>query len=224
MLESDVPFGARACSCPDLHHPTRYVVLTGGPGAGKTAVLELVRRSLCRHLALLPEAASIVFGGGFPRRSDAASRAASQRCIFHVQHELEELVRGDARAAVALCDRGKLDGLAYWPGEEGDFFDQMCTTREAELGRYHAVIHLRPPEGTTYDRSTNRLRIEDAEQARAVDDRIEHAWRGHPNRHFVASTAGFLEKALAAFRLIRDELPPCCRAHVELAPGGGAAS
>jgi len=133
-------------------------------------------------------------------------------------------VRGDARAAVALCDRGKLDGLAYWPGEEGDFFDQMCTTREAELGRYHAVIHLRPPEGTTYDRSTNRLRIEDAEQARAVDDRIEHAWRGHPNRHFVASTAGFLEKALAAFRLIRDELPPCCRAHVELAPGGGAAS
>lgn len=216
MNENDVPFGSRACSCPEPHQLTRYVVLTGGPGAGKTAVLELVRRSLCRHLALLPEAASIVFGGGFPRRPDAISRGASQRAIFHVQHELEELVRGDTRAAVALCDRGTLDGLAYWPGEEADFFEQMLTTREGELDHYHAVIHLQPPVGSAYDRSTNHLRIEDAEQAHAIDARIEHAWRGHPNRHFVSSTDTFLGKAMAALRLIRDELPPCCRAHVEL--------
>ncbi len=31
------------------------MVLTGGPGAGKTAILELVRRTLCPHVALLPE-------------------------------------------------------------------------------------------------------------------------------------------------------------------------
>jgi len=38
------------------------VVLTGGPGAGKTAFLEIARRNFCEHIAVLPEAASIVFG------------------------------------------------------------------------------------------------------------------------------------------------------------------
>lgn len=215
-MEADIPFGSAPCSCSEPRHTTRYVVLTGGPGAGKTAVLELVKRSLCRHLAILPEAATIVFGGGFPRRKDSTSRAASQRAIFHIQHELEALVHGDGRVAVAFCDRGTLDGLAYWPGAEGEFFEQLGTTRERELARYAAVIHLRPPAGTAYDRSTNPLRIEDVEQALAVDLRIEHAWRHHPNRHFVTSAETFVEKAVAAVDWLRDELPACCRGHVDL--------
>ena len=40
------------------------MVLTGGPGAGKTAVLEVVRRTFCEHVTVLPEAASILFMGG----------------------------------------------------------------------------------------------------------------------------------------------------------------
>lgn len=34
------------CECSENHQPRR-VVLTGGPGAGKTAVLELIRQSFC---------------------------------------------------------------------------------------------------------------------------------------------------------------------------------
>ena len=34
------------CACVGPH-PHKRIVLTGGPGAGKTAVLELVRRSFC---------------------------------------------------------------------------------------------------------------------------------------------------------------------------------
>ncbi len=49
--------------------PGRRVVLTGGPGAGKTAALEVIRRLYAPHVQVLPEAASIVFGGGFPRRA-----------------------------------------------------------------------------------------------------------------------------------------------------------
>jgi uncharacterized protein (DUF2249 family) len=48
-------------------HLRRRIVLTGGPGAGKTAVLELFRAAVCEHVNVLPEAAGIVFGGGFPR-------------------------------------------------------------------------------------------------------------------------------------------------------------
>jgi hypothetical protein len=91
------------CRCTEPH-VARRIVLTGGPGAGKTAVLELVRHSLCKHLRVLPEAASIVFGGGFPREPGDEARRAAQRAIYHVQRELEAAATG-ADIAIALCDR-----------------------------------------------------------------------------------------------------------------------
>ena len=76
------------CPCQE-RHLRRRIALTGGPGAGKTAVLELLKRSVCEHVALLPEAAGIVFGGGFPRRTESVALAAAQRAIYHIQCELE---------------------------------------------------------------------------------------------------------------------------------------
>lgn len=66
------------CECAAVHIRKR-VVLTGGPGAGKTALLELLRQSFCEHVRVLPEAASIVFGGGFPRGNDLLNQRAAQR-------------------------------------------------------------------------------------------------------------------------------------------------
>ena len=43
-----------ACHCTE-RHDTKRVVLTGGPGAGKTAVLEFMRLAFCRHVVILPE-------------------------------------------------------------------------------------------------------------------------------------------------------------------------
>lgn len=75
------------CGCAN-EHGVRRVVMTGGPGAGKSAVLELVKQSFCKHVMVLPEAAGIVFGGGFPRRPDVTSSQSAQRAIFFVQREL----------------------------------------------------------------------------------------------------------------------------------------
>src|SRR5689334_15683057 len=88
--------------------PARRIVLTGGPGAGKTAVLEMIRKTLCEHVQVLPESAGIVFGGGFPRRPELKARRAAQRAIFHVQCELEAAIITD-EVSVALCDRGTID-------------------------------------------------------------------------------------------------------------------
>ena len=41
---------------------------------------------------------------------------------------------------ILLCDRGTLDGAAYWPGEPEEFFAAIGTSLEAELARYDAVI------------------------------------------------------------------------------------
>src|SRR5688572_16643689 len=101
-----------ACSCAAVHTPKR-IVLTGGPGAGKTAVLELIRHAFCPHVVVLPESAGLLFSGGFPRRSDEGARRAAQRAIYYVQRELEAAAEA-LQPAVLLCDRGTVDGVAYW--------------------------------------------------------------------------------------------------------------
>jgi predicted ATPase len=196
------------CDCME-RHTRRRVVLTGGPGAGKTAVLEMLRHALCSHVVMVRESAGIVFGGGFPRRADDAGRRAAQRAIYHVQLELEALT-DDANAALVLCDRGIVDGFAYWPGPD-DYWTALGTTRAEALARYDAVIHLRTPAGSNGYGHQNPLRTETPEEAEAIDQRILMAWEGHPRRFLIDATPDFLVKAKAAIALVRDEVPACCR-------------
>lgn len=200
------------CDCTERHDPRR-VVLTGGPGAGKTAVLELIRLFFCVHVRTLPESASIVFGGRFPRNGREAIRQAAQRAIFHVQRELEATEDADS-AAIVLCDRGTVDGSAYWAGP-GDLYAAVGTTRERELSRYHGVIHLRTPSSPDDYPGDNPLRIESWEEASAIDRRIAAAWAGHPRYREVAATRDFLTKAARALSMLREEVPECCRRHVK---------
>lgn len=200
------------CECTESHK-RRRVVLTGGPGAGKTALLELIRQSFCSHVQVLPEAAGVVFGGGFPREDDPACRRAAQRAIYYVQRELE--TAGDShRPAIVLCDRGTIDGLAYWPGSAEEFWSSLATTLQGELGRYDAVIHLRTPAKEQGYNHQNPLRTESAAAAAVIDERILQAWDQHPRRFIVESSAEFLDKAARALDILRDELPGCCQRHV----------
>lgn len=160
-------------------------------------------------MKVLPESAGIVFGGGFPRGPSVRDRKGAQRAIFHVQHELEELFDVEGYAVV-LCDRGTIDGLAYWPGPE-DFFEPLGTTHERELSRYEAVIHLETPsEGNGYNH-VNPLRIESPAEAAEIDRRIALAWAPHPRRFVVEARHDFVEKAASALAILRSQIPACCR-------------
>ena len=198
----------KRCACA-TRHTRKRIVLTGGPGAGKTAVLELVRQEFCPHVQILPEAAGIVFGGGFPRGGSLEWRRGAQRAIFFVQRELESTGEAD-NAAIALCDRGTVDGAAYWPGPES-FWDSVGTTIERELSRYDAVIHLRTPPIDGGYNHTNPLRVESAVAAAEIDARLLKIWEGHPRRFIVPPSPDFLEKAVRTVEILKAEMPDCCK-------------
>lgn len=201
----------KPCDCSDRHAPRR-VVLTGGPGAGKTVVLELIRLFFCEHVKTLPEAAGIVFGGRFPRSARPPVRQAAQRAIYHIQRELESVAETE-NAAVVLCDRGTVDCAAYWTGDS-DLFSSVRTTRAIELARYDTVIHLRTPTTSHAYNRDNPLRVESIDEAAAIDVRIAAEWSDHPHRLVVEPTEDFLHKAARTLSLLRDEVPECCRHHI----------
>jgi AAA domain len=162
---------------------------------------------------VLQESAGIVFGGGFPRGEGIALRQAEQRGIFYIQRELETAADAE-NPAIVLCDRGTVDGAAYWPGEMAHFFSSLGTDLDEQLRRYHAVIHLRTPTaGGGYNRS-NPLRVETAEQAAEIDARIARAWERHPRRFVVEASADFLTKATRSLEILRKEIPECCNHQV----------
>ncbi len=204
--------GLPSCACVAKHRPMR-VVLTGGPGAGKTAVLELMRHAVCHHVKILPEAASILFGGGFPRFPSTTGRQAAQRAILHTQYELECAYESED-AAVLLCDRGMIDGLAYWPGDPDELLRAAHLTRAELLARYDVVIHLRTPTQSEGYNHRNPLRVETQVEAGMIDAAIARAWEGHPRRFFVQSQPDFLAKARAAVALLWPVIPVCCRTSV----------
>lgn len=199
------------CACAAVSHEAEFVVLTGGPGAGKTAVLELVAKVLCEHVIVLPEAASILFGGGFLRLDSSSGIKAAQRAIFHVQAETQTLVLEEKKWSMALCDRGTLDGLAYWPGDESEFFAALNTNLEKEFLKYTAIIHLCSPTLESGYNFRNPVRIESAALAEKIDRRIHDIWKTHPNYHVIESTNNFMEKIQKAVYIIQTLVPECCK-------------
>ena len=216
VLRNGPQLGRLACTCLSKSSgiqkddKPQLVAITGGPGAGKTAILNIAQNMFCKHVAFLPESATILFTGGFWRHNSANGRKAAQRSIFQIQRELEDLYIAERLGAFGLCDRGTVDGAAYWPEEFGDYWTAMGTTREIELRRYRAVIHLRSPGSENgYDLS-NPARIESAELSEHIDIRIFDAWKGHPNRTVIEANASFKTKIDVTIEALREIMVNKC--------------
>lgn len=195
--------GERPCLNSNEPFETKFFVITGGPGAGKTALLEAVRKFYCHHVAFLPEAAGILFQGGFWRVQSQSGRNAGQRAIYHVQMEMENLVRDEKVWSLGLCDRGTLDGLAYWQGSEKEFFSNLNSDKSTEIKKYEGVIHLVCPDITNGYNYQNPLRRESPQLAKEIDGRIQSIWSSHPNYIRIESSADFLDKVTLASQALK---------------------
>jgi hypothetical protein len=172
------------------------IALTGGPGGGKSTAADLYRREMADRVAIVPEAATLLFGGGFPRVEDEEGLRATQAAIFHVQRNLEEVQAARYPGRLLLCDRGTVDGAAYWPGTPEAFFASVSSSFEAELARYDAVIFFESAALGGFDvgRDGNPVRTEGAAQAVALDRRLRDIWSRHPRFEVVPQSASFFRK------------------------------
>lgn len=182
---------------------TKLIVVTGGPGGGKTTILERVKKFSNEKTIVFPEAASIVFGGGFWRLPSVSAKCAAQTAIFHVQREMEKLICSEKKWEVGLCDRGTLDGLAYWPKNEQEFWEMAHSSLQKELNRYYAVIHLHSPTDLFGYNHANPIRTETSLEAKAIDEQMKTIWRNHPRYHSIESTENFEAKVQSAIDIIK---------------------
>ena len=172
------------------------IVLTGGPGGGKTTAADLFRREIGDSVVIVPETATMLFAGGFPRVGEPKARAATQRAIFHAQVSLEDIQGALYPGRILLCDRGTIDGTAFWPEEAPQgFFETMETTLERELERYDAVIFFESAAvGDIKIEGGNPARTETNVEARELDMRLREVWSKHPNFHFIPHSTSFFAK------------------------------
>jgi predicted ATPase len=171
------------------------IVLTGGPGGGKTTAADLFRREIGERVVLVPEAATMVFSGGFPRSTQPLAVHAAQRAIYEVQRNSEDVQAALYPDRVLLCDRGTVDGAAYWPGEPHHFFDDIGSTLERELVRYDAVIFFESAAvGGMGIEGGNPVRNESLEKAVELDGKLRALWMKHPKFVLVPHNPSFFKK------------------------------
>ncbi len=185
--------------------PPLRIVLTGGPGGGKTTAADLFGREIGEEITLVPESATILFAGGFPRVAESDAQRSVQRAIFEVQRSLEDVQSKLFPERVLLCDRGTVDGAAYWPDGPDGFFEAMGSTHEAELARYDVVIFFETAAtGGHAFSSGNRYRTESDAEAIDLDRRLRGLWSVHPHFHLVPHNPSFLRKITVGLSILES--------------------
>jgi CYTH domain-containing protein/predicted ATPase len=163
-------------------------VITGGPGSGKTGILDILQKEMADIYHFIPEAATIIIrqvGVAFPNGNPFYVRQFQQQ-VYAIQQSFELLagIHGKLKHRSALItDRGSMDNSAYLPGGIREY-QRVCHTKASfELARYARVIHLGMPPRDVYEehKQKNPARTEIYEQACELHAKIATAWLGHPN-------------------------------------------
>jgi predicted ATPase len=184
----------------------RRIVLTGGPGAGKTVVSHQMIAAHPDRFVLVPEAATQVYDALQTRwdKLDLAGRRDVQRKIYQLQIDQEQRTLAANRGKILLLDRGTIDGAAYWPEGVEDYWRDVGSSLAAELQRYDAVIWMQTSAvlGLYDGDASNSCRFEHPEAAIASGELLAGLWSQHPRLHRVEAYASLADKVQAVERVL----------------------
>jgi len=184
------------------------IVLTGGPGAGKTVITTAIALSDPKRFVRVPEAATHVYDSRQTRwdRLDVPGRREVQRQIYFHQVEQEDRLAAENPDRIILLDRGTIDGAAYWPDGPDGYWTDLQTTLDEQLTRYDAVIWMQTGAALGhYDGdASNACRFEDDAAAIESGLLLGKLWSGHPTIKHVGAYPTIAEKIEAVKHVIND--------------------
>jgi predicted ATPase len=187
-------------------NPQKRIVLTGGPGAGKTVISAAIIAGHPDRFILVPEAATQVYAALQTRwdRLDLEGRNDVQRRIYRLQREQEDRIASEHPDKTLLLDRGTIDGAAYWPQGPAAYWADLGTSHEIELARYDMIIWLETAAALgIYDGdASNDCRFEDPAAAIESGKMLCTLWGGHPHFHRVRAHPRIENKIAEIQRLI----------------------
>jgi predicted ATPase len=187
----------------------KRIVLTGGPGAGKSRISDALAAADPSGIYHVHEAATQVYQSLGSRwdRMDVTNRKSAQRQIYRLQVDQEARAAAAARPdQILLLDRGTIDGAAYWPDGPDAYWLDLGTTLPRELARYDAVIWLQTSAvlGEYDGDQSNPVRFEAPEAAIASGQLLRKLWGGHPNLKMVDAFKEFDEKIAAVSAVLKS--------------------
>jgi predicted ATPase len=189
----------------------KKIVITGGPGSGKTVITAAVAAERPDTFVLVPEAATQVYTQLRTTwdKLDLAGRHDAQRRMYRLQLYQESRLAAAHPDKVLLLDRGTVDGSAYWPEGSDAFWRGIGTTHAAELARYDAVILLETCAtlGLYDGANSNFCRFEDAAAAVRSSEQLKQLWADHPHVVYVDSYPDLDDKIDAVRRALEQLVP-----------------
>lgn len=187
-----------------------FIVLTGGPCAGKTTALGRFKK-LLREMGfiplIIPETATIVIGKE-QKKGIALTNLERQRVIAKHQISQEEkflikaeklVVKGEK--PIIICDRGLIDNKAYCTVEEWKILQkEFPALRDKHLfKRYHGGIFLVTAPKNHYRTDNNLSRTENTHKhAKKVNDATFLVYEQMLNLHRIRNNGGYEKKILKA--------------------------
>lgn len=175
-------------------------VITGGPCAGKTEAVKVVKKNLTDKglkVIVVPETATELISSDITPWE--LGRDEFQFLLLERSINKENTVQKAAeylnQDVAIVYDRGLLDGKAYMQNEV--FMHELRKYNEDErtvFDRYNAVFHLVTTARGAEDFYTlvnNEARTETIEEARRIDDNLIKTWNNHENFKIIDNSTNF---------------------------------
>lgn len=193
------------------------IVLTGGPCAGKTKILEYLREELPKkgyYVIVVSETASEYIRGNMPPKTDREHVLMFQDIMLRTQlvkensaEKYADLIK-EKQEVVILYDRAIMDNRAYLSQEDFDSFLKMYNLDEMKiLDKYDLVIDLISTATLKKDSyELNDTRSESVGEAKKRDELTSLAWLSHKNLKVIKPTNTLDEKKVIVLNYICDWL------------------
>lgn len=216
------------------------IAVTGGPCAGKTTLLDKIRREATNisnvKVFFAKEAATLIKHCGI-NFMDAGGDSTFQELIIEQQVLAEDRAFRVANRyseshpdtkVIIICDRGIMDGEAYFdsPSDFAKILLRYSLTKEIVYARYDAVICLRSAAigaREFYTTMDGTPRDESIDEAAMLDKKVCAAWKGHEKYTEIDNSFKFYEKLDKAiskiFAVASVEIPKeICKRYVVETP------